>query len=189
MRSLDSVRRWSRSLKHEAYTNHPKRVPNGRDYYRRIANELKLNDIGHVELSLDRAIAALTYAQSHELGAFILIDKLSRATVAAGMIDGFPGQSATASDETIYWLADPADAERARLQLQHAGHPSFVLDEDAVREFRDGAPEDALRRIRAVATLMSRAGINVVMAIDVPVGEQWPGQPYTETEGPDEWVI
>ncbi len=36
---VDSVQRWSRSLKHEAYTNHPKRVPNGRDYYRRIANE------------------------------------------------------------------------------------------------------------------------------------------------------
>ena len=153
------------------------------------ARPLALNDIGHVDLSLDRAIAALTYAQSHELGAFILIDKLSRATVAAGMIDGFPGQSATRSDDTIYWLADPADAERARLRLQQAGHPSFILDEDAVREFRDGSPQDALRRIRAVATLMSRAGINVVMAIDVPVDEQWPGQPYAESEGPDEWVI
>jgi len=153
------------------------------------ARPLALNDIGHVDLSLDRAIAALTYAHSHELGAFILIDKLSRATVAAGMIDGFPGHSATASDETIYWLADPADAERARLRLQQAGHPSFILDEDAVREFRDGSPQDALRRIRAVATLMSRAGINVVMAIDVPATDQWPGQPYAETEGPDEWVI
>ena len=153
------------------------------------ARPLALNDIGHVDLSLDRAIAALPYAHSHELGAFILIDKLSRATVAAGMINGFPGQSSGASDETIYWLADPADAERARLRLQQAGHPSFILDEDALREFRDGSPEDALRRIRAVATLMSRAGINVVMAIDVPAAEQWPGQPYIETEGPDEWVI
>jgi len=36
---------------------------------------------------------------------------------------------------------------------------------------------------------MSRAGINVVMAIDVPIAGQWPGQPYCEAEGPDEWVI
>ena len=68
-------------------------------------------------------------------------------------------------------------------------YPSFILDDDAVSEFRDGDPDDALRRIRAVALLMSRAGINVVMAIDGPIAEQWPGQPYSETEGPDEWVI
>jgi hypothetical protein len=56
-------------------------------------------------------------------------------------------------------------------------YPSFILD------------DDALRRIPAVALLMSRAGINVVMAIDGPIAEQWPRQLYRETEGPDEWVI
>lgn len=55
--------------------------------------------------------------------------------------------------------------------------------------FRDGDPDDAFLRIRAAALLMSRAGINVVMAIDVPIAGQWPGQPCCEAEGPDEWVI
>ena len=56
-------------------------------------------------------------------------------------------------------------------------YPSLILD------------DEALRRIPAVALLMSRAGINVVMAIDGPIAEQWPRQPYSEAEGPGEWVI
>ena len=150
---------------------------------------LTLNDIGHVEIALDRPIAARRYADHRELGAFILIDKIARTTVAAGMIDGFPGEVARRSEESIYWLPVGGDAERARAQLQQAGHPAFVLDEAALAEFRSGDPADFARQARAVAVLMSRAGVNIVMAIDVPIDEQWPGRAYDDREGADEWVI
>ncbi|AUZ05985.1 large subunit of sulfate adenylyltransferase [Vitreoscilla sp. C1] len=50
------------------------------------ANDLKMNDIGHVRLSLMKPIAALEYANNRAAGAFILIDDATNHTVAAGMI-------------------------------------------------------------------------------------------------------
>ena len=50
------------------------------------AKTLELNAIGVANLSIDRNIAFEPYAANHDLGGFILIDKLTNATVAAGMI-------------------------------------------------------------------------------------------------------
>jgi adenylylsulfate kinase-like enzyme len=77
---------------------------------------------------------------------------------------------------------------------------SFVLDEASLRETLnsdlDGGPADSaehIRRLRAVASLMSRAGLHVLVALDVPAAEAWPGRQVApadlEQEGGDEWVI
>ncbi|SUU00720.1 sulfate adenylyltransferase [Actinobacillus lignieresii] len=50
------------------------------------ADSLKLNDIGEVQLSLQKPITATTYAQNVATGSFILIDEATYHTVAAGMI-------------------------------------------------------------------------------------------------------
>ena len=50
------------------------------------ARTLELNAIGVANLSTDRPIVFEPYAQSRDLGGFIIIDKLSNATVAAGML-------------------------------------------------------------------------------------------------------
>jgi bifunctional enzyme CysN/CysC len=47
---------------------------------------LGLNAIGVAEVTTDRPIVFESYADSRTLGGFILIDKLTNATVAAGMI-------------------------------------------------------------------------------------------------------
>jgi len=47
---------------------------------------LGLNGIGVVRLELDRAVAFDPYRQNRETGSFILIDRFSNATVAAGMV-------------------------------------------------------------------------------------------------------
>ena len=47
---------------------------------------LRLNDIARVRLTLHRALAFDPYQRNHQTGAFILIDRLTNATVAAGMI-------------------------------------------------------------------------------------------------------
>jgi sulfate adenylyltransferase subunit 1 len=49
---------------------------------------LKLNEIGVVRLELDRPISFDPYRHNRHTGSFILIDRFSNATVAAGMIIG-----------------------------------------------------------------------------------------------------
>jgi bifunctional enzyme CysN/CysC len=144
------------------------------------------------------------------LGAFILIDKLSHATAAAGMIDGFPRGTAPGradgESDRIIWLTGIAREERAEVaakaqrRLQAIGRMSFILDEASLRENLNsdlvdspaGAAEH-IRRVRAVASLMSRAGLHILVAADVPPAEAWPGRPIVaadlEQEGESEWVI
>lgn len=50
------------------------------------APTLGLNEIGVVRLELDRPVAFDPYRQNRETGSFILIDRFSNATVAAGMV-------------------------------------------------------------------------------------------------------
>ena len=50
------------------------------------ARTLDLNGIGVVEIATDRGIVFEPYADNRTLGGFILVDKLTNATVAAGMI-------------------------------------------------------------------------------------------------------
>ncbi|MFJ5369988.1 sulfate adenylyltransferase subunit CysN [Bosea sp. CER48] len=56
------------------------------------AQSLRMNGIGLVTLRLDRPLVSLPYAQSHELGGFILIDRISNETVAFGFVE--PGEGA-----------------------------------------------------------------------------------------------
>jgi bifunctional enzyme CysN/CysC len=174
------------------------------------ARLLALNDIGRCELRLDREVAAIPYARGRELGAFILIDKLSNSTAAAGMIDGFPRPTAldraTGEADRVIWLNAIVPEERAEVaakaqqRLQAIGRMSFILDEASLRDslnadLGDGPADEAerIRRLRAVASLMSRAGLHVLVAADVPAAEAWPGRPIDPTdlepEGSDEWVI
>ncbi len=57
---------------------------------RHPARQLGLNDIGRVGLTTSRALLFDAYADNRATGAFILIDRLTNATVGAGMILG-PG--------------------------------------------------------------------------------------------------
>ncbi|MBE0362056.1 sulfate adenylyltransferase subunit 1 [Pseudoalteromonas ulvae UL12] len=51
------------------------------------ADSLQLNEIAIVTLELTESVLADKYHDNHETGAFILIDRLSNLTVAAGMIE------------------------------------------------------------------------------------------------------
>ena len=50
------------------------------------ASELKLNEIGLVELSLNNAVGVDPYTEVKDTGSFIVIDRLSNVTIGAGMI-------------------------------------------------------------------------------------------------------
>ena len=54
--------------------------------HREPASELRLNEIGRIRVESPRLIAYDSYAKNRTTGAFILIDRLTNATLAAGMI-------------------------------------------------------------------------------------------------------
>jgi bifunctional enzyme CysN/CysC len=173
----------------------------------RPADTLALNDIGAARIALDRRIAAVRYAESRRLGGFILIDKLTRATVAAGLVQDFPEGSADAETEgkgTILWIAGTsaslrnAYAHRAEERLRAEGRPSFILDEAALSgglnsDLAEADAGERVRRLREVARLMSRAGVAVLVTAEVPPAEAHPGRRVDAGESgdeeADEWVI
>ena len=172
----------------------------------RRAATLGLNDIGTVELDLDRRIPAIRYAENRQLGGFILIDKVTHATVAAGLVRDFPkgagGSGGQAAAGEIVWIGGPSAAERAvgavraQERLKALGRPSFILNEAALAGLNSDLPlhdrAEQLRRLREVATLMSGAGIHVLVTADVSADEARPGRWLdAAADGGDaeEWVI
>jgi bifunctional enzyme CysN/CysC len=175
---------------------------------RSAAESLGLNDIGECRVELDRAIPALAYGDNRQLGAFILIDKVSHATVAAGMIRAVRTSTRTRAAEDdeasrIVWIGGASPARRGTLidrlkqQLQVSGHPVFVLDGAALRDLNEdlaGEPSgETVRRARSVARLLARAGVNVI--VDVAGGEadahpgKWIDADAPDADASDDWVI
>jgi len=167
---------------------------------------LALNDIGQVDIDLDRRIPGVLYADDRRLGGFILIDKVTHATVAAGLVTGFPRSPLKAVDHaedeagSIQWIAGAgraAHALRAAERLKALGRPAFVLDEaaiaDLVRDLPAGETAERLRRAREVARLMARAGVLVLVTLEASVDEAHPGRRVDadaeQSQRADEWVI
>ncbi len=167
---------------------------------------LVLNDIGEVEITLDREIPLIRYAENRRLGGFVLIDKSSNATVAAGMVRGVPVAAAeggrTARQRELLWIAAPSAEERTAYaqSLKSAwaaiGHSCLILDEEALADLDRDLPSDAgperMRRLRSVATLIHNAGVDVLITADVQGADAHPGRRIEAGDGsaiPNDWVI
>jgi len=162
------------------------------------AKTLELNAIGVVEISTDRQVVFEAYADNRTLGGFILIDKITYATVAAGMLH-FSLRRA----QNVHWQpTDITRAEHARLKnqtprvlwftgLSGAGKSTianevekrlnlmnrhtFLLDGDNVRHglnkdlgFTEADRIENIRRVGEVAKLMADAGLIVLTAFISP---------------------
>ena len=162
------------------------------------SRSLALNDIGRVTLSLDEPIPFAAYADCRDLGSFILIDRYSKATVGAGMINFglrraqnlYPTQTTidTASraklmghEGKVIWLtglsgsgkSTVADALESRLHAM--GIHSYLLDGDNIRGglnkdlgFTEADRVENIRRTAEVAKLMADAGLVVITAFISP---------------------
>ncbi len=168
---------------------------------------LELNGIGRCEIVLDRPVAAQPYAENRTLGGFILIDRASNATVAAGMI------AATAPTEPddrlpdeagrVLWLtgASPAErlgfARRARQRLAARGRNAVILDPASLAAGLNADlgtsgsdTNEAGRRLREVAELMAGGGLIVLAAWDQAEGTPATGTALDITDvGAGDWVI
>ncbi len=165
---------------------------------RLAAKRLELNEVGYCNLSLDEPVAFAPYAQNRALGGFILIDRQTNATVAAGTLD-----FALRRAGNVHWQhLDVDKAARARIKGQqpkvlwftglsgagkstvanqvekrlHAqGVHTFLLDGDNVRHglnrdlgFTDEDRVENIRRVAEVARLMADAGLVVLVSFISP---------------------
>jgi bifunctional enzyme CysN/CysC len=94
----------------------PRHQVNVNTLERSPAKTLALNEIGACDVSLLSPIAFDPYAENRETGGFILIDRITNDTVAAGMLESAVAARARTSWETLEIDA----AERARRKSQHA---------------------------------------------------------------------
>lgn len=162
------------------------------------AKTLELNEIGICNLSLNRDIPFEPYADNHDLGAFILIDRLTNATVGAGVIN-----FALRRSQNVHWQAlTVGKAARAALKQQRPaclwftglsgagkstvanlvekrllslGKHTVLLDGDNVRHglnrdlgFTEADRVENIRRVAEVAKLMTEAGLIVLVSFISP---------------------
>jgi bifunctional enzyme CysN/CysC len=162
------------------------------------AKTLELNAIGVVNLATDRPIVFEPYDENRDLGAFIVIDKLTNATVAAGLIhfslrrsQNIHWQSFDISREAraglknqkpaVLWFTGFSGAGKSTIanlvekRLHRMNRHTFLLDGDNVRHglnkdlgFTQADRVENIRRVGEVARLMTDAGLIVITAFISP---------------------
>ena len=162
------------------------------------AKHLDLNEVGYCNLHLDQPVPFSAYAENRALGAFILIDRQSNATVAAGTLDFALRRAAN-----IHWQHLDVD-KAARAAVKHQtprclwftglsgagkstianlvekkllaqGRHTYLLDGDNVRHglnkdlgFTAEDRVENIRRVAEVARLMTDAGLIVLVSFISP---------------------
>jgi len=87
------------------------------------APTLCMNDIGSVKIESTQALFFDAYVENRTTGSFILIDPLTNATVAAGMIDEASTKAPSESTHSTVADADVTRGERVR----RFGHPAAAI--------------------------------------------------------------
>jgi bifunctional enzyme CysN/CysC len=186
-----------------ATVQHPKYEVNVNTLEHLAAPTLNLNSIGVAQVTTDREIVFEPYAvegssPNRALGGFILIDKLTNATVAAGMLHfalrralNIHRQHLDVSREThaqikgqtpaVLWFTGLSGAGKSTIanlveqKLVARGRHTFLLDGDNVRHglnrdlgFTEADRIENIRRVGEVARLMSDAGLIVLTAFISP---------------------
>jgi bifunctional enzyme CysN/CysC len=162
------------------------------------ARTLALNEIGAAVVRTARPVAFEPYEASRTLGGFILIDRISEATVAAGLIrfglrraENVHAQSLTVTAErratlmlqrpTLLWFTGLSGAGKSTIanlveaKLHARGRHTFLLDGDNVRlglnrdlGFTTADRVENIRRAGEAAKLMLDAGLIVLTAFISP---------------------
>ncbi len=162
---------------------------------------LEVNEIGRVEIVTDRPILLDPYAESMHTGGFILVDRLTAMTVAAGMskhplvresdvvkhdfaVGRAEREALNGLRSCVLWLTGlPGSgkstvADELEKTLMTMGIRSTTLDGDTVRstlsEDLGFSPEDRkenVRRVARVAELMMEAGLVVIVSLVSPFRE------------------
>ena len=161
-------------------------------------NMLKLNDISTVNINLDKDIVFEEYTKNRSLGGFILVDRFTNKTVAAGLIQFSLRRAQNIFEQNlsinknlrhklnnhkskILWLTGLSGSGKSTIanelekKLYERGIRTYVLDGDNIRHglnkdlgFTDADRVENIRRIGEVAKLMVDAGLVVITAFISP---------------------
>ena len=162
------------------------------------AKTLALNAIGVCNIALDQVIAFDPYQANRDGGGFILIDRLTHATVAAGMIhfalrrshnihwqaldlDKAARAAMNGQRPVVLWLTGLSGAGKSTIanlvekRLYSLGRRTYLLDGDNVRHglnrdlgFTDADRVENIRRVAEVAKLFVDAGLIVLTSFISP---------------------
>ncbi len=162
------------------------------------SENLAMNEIGIVDIATDSPIALNTYKKERNTGSFILVDRVTLNTVAAGMVSHTLRRSENVSEQhyevdslaraaqknqssKVIWLTGLSGSGKSTIanelekQLFAAGLHSYVLDGDNLRlglnkdlGFTQADRAENVRRVGHVAQLMSDAGLIVIVALVSP---------------------
>lgn len=180
------------------------------------AKHLDLNEIGFCNIALDRAIPFDPYSENRDMGGFILIDRVSNATIACGMI-AFPLRRATnihrqafkidkairaslkQQKPCVLWFTGLSGAGKSTVadlleqMLHRFGRHTVLLDGDNMRHglnrdlgFTDEDRVENIRRVAEVAKLMVEAGLIVLVSFISPFRSE--RQMARDLVGVDEFV-
>jgi bifunctional enzyme CysN/CysC len=162
------------------------------------AKTLKLNEVAVVNLATQDAVAFDAYADDHETGAFIVIDRVSNLTLGAGMIDhglrratNVHWQALDVSKATraaakgqkpaVLWFTGLSGSGKSTIanlvekKLLSLGHHTYLLDGDNVRHglnkdlgFTTGDRVENIRRVAEMSKLMVDAGLITLVSFISP---------------------
>jgi bifunctional enzyme CysN/CysC len=160
--------------------------------------QLALNDIAVANIALTKPLVFAPYTDSSHLGGFILVDRFTHATVAAGMIrhnlrraQNVHRQALSVTREDrerlnghqgkVIWFTGLSGSGKSTIAnalekaLHAQGRRTYILDGDNVRQglnkdlgFTDADRVENIRRIAEVAKLMMDAGLIVMTAFISP---------------------
>ncbi|MFZ4539741.1 adenylyl-sulfate kinase, partial [Propionivibrio sp.] len=163
---------------------------------------LSLNDICVCNLATSKPLGFASYAHSKALGGFILVDRFTNATVAAGMISHSlrraqnvhkQALSITRPDREringhkgkVIWFTGLSGSGKSTIanalevELHAQGRHTYILDGDNIRQglnrdlgFTDADRVENIRRIVEVAKLMMDAGLIVMTAFISPFRQE-----------------
>ena len=162
------------------------------------SNDLALNEIATVNISLSAAVAFDAYDANRRTGAFIMIDRVSNATLAAGMIrfglrrstnvhrqlltvDKAARTALNGHKPAILWFTGLSGSGKSTIaniveaKLHAMGAHTYMLDGDNVRHglnrdlgFTDTDRVENIRRVAEVAKLFADAGLIVLVSFISP---------------------
>ncbi|WP_438846295.1 sulfate adenylyltransferase subunit CysN [Asticcacaulis taihuensis] len=162
------------------------------------AKTLKLNEVALVNIALQEPVAFDPYADNHEMGAFIVIDRVSNLTLGAGMIehglrratnvhwqalDVNKATRAAAKNQkpVVLWFTGLSGAGKSTIanlvekKLLSLSHHTYLLDGDNVRHglnkdlgFTDADRVENIRRVAEVSKLMIDAGLITLVSFISP---------------------
>ncbi|MQY27536.1 sulfate adenylyltransferase subunit CysN [Nocardia aurantia] len=181
-----------------AQVGQPKYAVNVNTLERTAARTLGLNEIGVVALHLDRPIPFDPYAGNRDTGGFVLIDRFTQDTVAAGMlrfalrrahnihwqsveVDQRARARSKGQQPAVVWFTGLSGAGKSTIanlvekRLHEQGFHTYLLDGDNVRHglnadlgFTDADRVENIRRVVEVARLLSDAGLIVLASFIAP---------------------